>query len=106
MEAEARAAAAEERAAAAEARAGAEADARDEATACQCAAEVEGRLADDARRAAEARLQLAEARARAAEGYAQHEMDGYGWGRGVPPPPRAADARPYAHSSSTIDKYV
>ena len=84
--------------------------------------EVEGGLAEDARRAAEAKLHLAEARARAAEAqlsvprarttdsivpsHAQHEMDGYGWGRGVPAPPRAADARPYAHSSSTLDKYV
>ena len=42
-------------------------DARDEASACQCAAEVEARLADDARQAAEAQLQLSEARARAAE---------------------------------------
>ena len=52
---------------AAEARLSESRDARDEASACQCAAEVEGRRADDARRAAEAQLQLSEARARAAE---------------------------------------
>ena len=58
---------AQEREVAAEARLSETRDARDEASACQCAAEVEARLADDARQAAEAQLQLSEARARAAE---------------------------------------